>query len=271
MRPALTWLPNPHARAATKGNQVLNVAQLLRTRGTVYLLGAEDGSTASLVAALTGYIAREARRIADLQPGGRLDPSLLLALDEAALICPIPLDRWSADMGGRGIQIIAAFQSRAQAIGKWGATGAAELINNAGAIVLFGGCKDEKDLHFWSSLFGDRDEEVVTTNSNGEVISRSVRKVAVFSPAQLASLPKFKVVVWRSSMLPVMGKVDKFWTRPEHRALLATIQQAEQDVLDTATDTTRRSSPIRAGLAAIRRRRTERLVTTAQRRARGRM
>ena len=61
--------------------------------------------TAPLVTALTGHIAREARRIAATRPGGRLDPPLTLALDEAALICPIPLDNWTADMGGRNVTI----------------------------------------------------------------------------------------------------------------------------------------------------------------------
>ena len=66
------------------------------------MLGADDGNVAPLVASLTGHIAREARRLASLQPAGRLDPPLTLALDEAALICPVPLDSWTADMGGRG-------------------------------------------------------------------------------------------------------------------------------------------------------------------------
>jgi hypothetical protein len=277
MRPALAWLPNPHARAATTtshgtGGSQFSVEELLRTRGTVYLLGAEDGSTASLVAALTGYIAREARRIADLQPSGRLDPSLLLALDEAALICPIPLDRWSADMGGRGIQIIACFQSRSQAIGKWGTAGAGELINNAGAVVLYGGCKDEADLRFWSSLFGDRDEEVATADPQGQVISRGLRRVPVFTPSQLAALPKFKVVVWRSSMAPVLGRVDKFWTRRAYRDQLAALQQAEQDVLADATATTRNARPTRTGLAAtLRRGREQRQFKTTQSRGRGQL
>jgi hypothetical protein len=272
MRPALAWLPNPHARAAAATTSQFSVEQLLRTRGTVYLLGAEDGSTASLVAALTGYIAREARRIADLQPRGRLDPSLLLALDEAALICPIPLERWSADMGGRNIQIIACFQSRTQAVGKWGANGAAEMINNAGGVVLYGGCKDDADLRAWSNLFGERDEEVVSCDAGGQVVGRGLRRVPVFTPAQLASLPKFKVIVWRSSMLPVIGKVDKFWTRPEHRAQIAAIAAAERAMFADVTDTTRAARPARARLAAtVRRRREQRLVGATQSRGRGRM
>lgn len=280
MRPAFMWLPNPYARACADTSRFgeFNVAELLRTRGTVYVLGSEDGSTASLVAAFTGYIAREARRIADMQTGGRLDPPLRLVLDEAAIICPLPLDRWSADMGGRGIQIIACVQSRAQIIGRWGTTGAASLINNAGALLLYGGCKDQADLAFWSSLFGERDEEIVTTGRGGEVTSRSVRRVPVFSPAMLASLPKFRVVVWRSSMLPVLGTVDKFWNRPAYRAQQETVRRAEREVLVAAGVDTPPSAPTNAGAAtgrpgrvraAMRRARGGRLVGAARRRGRG--
>jgi type IV secretion system protein VirD4 len=92
--PALGWLTDPVAATAggDRSGSGFDVAQLLEQRGTVYMLGAEDAQTAPLVTALTGHIARQARRIAGLQPGGRLDPPLTLALDEAALICPIPLD-----------------------------------------------------------------------------------------------------------------------------------------------------------------------------------
>jgi type IV secretory pathway TraG/TraD family ATPase VirD4 len=239
MRPALKWLINPHARAATQTSQPsasgqFSVAELLRTRGTVYLVGSEAAHTASLVAALTGHIAREARRIAGDQPGGRLDPHLLLALDEAALICPIPLDRWSADMGGRGIQIIASFQSRSQLIGKWGPSGAGTLLNNAGAVLLFGGSKDEGDLRCWSTLFGHRDEELLTTDEDGQITGRSVRQVPVLSPAQLAGLPEFRVVAWRSGLPPVIGWASMFWRRRDVRAQNRALKRAEAQVLTEA-------------------------------------
>jgi len=63
-------------------------------------------------------------------------------LDEAAQICPVPLDRWSADMGGRGVCIVARVQSRAQMLGRYGTARTATIMNNAGAKVLFGGTSD---------------------------------------------------------------------------------------------------------------------------------
>lgn len=210
--PALAWLMSPSAVAATRGNTRFDVAQLLCERGTIYLLGRHEAHTAPLLAALTGYVAREARRLAALQPSGRLDPPLTLALDEAARVSPVPLPDWTGDSGGSGIQLICAFQSRADLVDRWGRTGSAKICNNANVIMLYGGTKDPDDLNAWASLAGDRDEVVKTRNGDDKVTSTSVRKTPVLAPAQLASLPKFRVVVF-SDMPPAIGWVHPVWKR----------------------------------------------------------
>src|SRR5947209_9013927 len=45
---------------------------------------------------------------------GRLDRPLTMVLDEAAAICPLPLDNWTADIGGRNVTNHISAQSRAQ-------------------------------------------------------------------------------------------------------------------------------------------------------------
>jgi type IV secretory pathway TraG/TraD family ATPase VirD4 len=218
--PALSWLTSPPAVRAATGGHRFHVAELLASKATVYMLGAEEAHSAPLVCALTGYIAREARRLAATQPGGRLDPPLTLALDEAALIAPVPLDRWSADMGGRGVCIIAAFQSRAQLIDRYGEARAATTINNAGPKVLFGGTGDRDDLNYWSTLAGERDEPVISRDLHGRGATRTERRVPVLSPAQISQLPPHKVVVFTSGMPPVIGQADRAWRRPDVRAVL---------------------------------------------------
>jgi hypothetical protein len=171
------------------------------------------------VCALTGYIAREARRLAALRPGGRLDPPLSLRLDEAALICPVPLDRWTADMGGRGVNIVALFQSRAQLVDRYGPAKSAVILNNSGARLLFGGTADRDDLTYWSTLAGERDEPITTTDLHGQVASRSVRRVPVLAPAQLANLPAGRVVVFTRDMPPVVGRAEQAWRRADVHAV----------------------------------------------------
>lgn len=220
--PALEWLTHGPARAAARpisqGGREFDVARLLDARATVYMLGGEEAQVAPLVAALTGHIARQARRIAAHQPGGRLDPPLSLRLDEAALICPVPLHRWTADMGGRGVSIVACFQSYAQIVERYGRARAAVIMNNSGARILFGGTADRDDLAYWSSLAGERDEPTVTTDMRGRLASRTTRRVPVLTPAQLATLPARRVVVFRADMAPVLGTVEQAYRRADVRA-----------------------------------------------------
>jgi type IV secretory pathway TraG/TraD family ATPase VirD4 len=219
--PALGWLAHPAAAAAAQPSTTgFDVAELLATRATVYLLGGEEAQAAPLVCALTGHIARQARALAALQPGGRLDPALTLALDEAALISPVPLQRWTADMGGRGVTIIAAFQSRAQLLARYGEADAAVILNNAAAALLFGGTRDRDDLQFWSTLAGERDEPVLSTDVHGQRTTRTVRKVPVLAPAQLANLPAGRVVAFRRGMAPVIGRAEQAHRRRDVRTAL---------------------------------------------------
>lgn len=217
--PTLDWLSSPTATAAAYGSgQAFDVAELLTDRATIYLLGAEEAHTAPLICALTGHLAREARRLAALQPGGRLDPNFTLVLDEAANVSPVPLESWTSDMGGRGVTIILAFQSRAQLLSRWGAAKAAIILNNIASILLFGGTKDESDLNFWTRLPGDRDESVDTRSGKGQVTSRSVRKVPVFSTAHLSNLPKGKAVIFCRGQAPAVGRIQMAWNRRDVRS-----------------------------------------------------
>jgi type IV secretion system protein VirD4 len=238
IRPALMWLHDPIAARAA-GQPVtapvidasgvtlpdddippgLDVEALLALSGTVYLLGAEEAQVAPLLAALTGHIARLARQIAARQPDGRLDPPLSLDLDEAALICPIPLDKWTADMGGRNITIRIAVQSRPQLRQRWGHDGAAALTNNATSLVIFGGTRDAADLQAYSTLAGEREQRVVTRDRTGKVISETTQRAPVVTPAQIAQLPRGRVLVIRRDMPPVIGRVEQARKRPDVRAV----------------------------------------------------
>ena len=156
----------PVSRSATTCRPRLDVEALLELSGTVYLLGAQDAQVAPLVTALTGHIARTARQVAGRKPAGRLDPPLTLALDEAAVICLIPLDDWTADMGGRNVTIHIAAQSRPQLRKRWGDDGAAAILNNAATLVIYGGTRDPDDLQAYATLVGEREERIVTPRSH---------------------------------------------------------------------------------------------------------
>jgi len=84
--------------------------------------------------------------------------------------------------------------------------------------LVFGGTRDRDDLQFWSTLAGERDEPILTTNLHGRVASRTVRKVPVLPPPQMANLPAGQVMVIRRGIPPVVGRVQMAWRRRDVRA-----------------------------------------------------
>ena len=221
MMAALWWLDDSRAAALgdpdDPGAEMADVLEMINQRATIYMLGGEDGTAAPLIAAFTSEIARQARALAATKPGGRLDPSLTIALDEAALICPVPLDRWTADMGGRGITIHISVQSRAQLRQKWGDAGAATILNNTASILVYGGTRDPDDLNAWSKLSGDREVEVENRDADGKVTGRTTRKEPVLPPARIANLPRGHCMVVRRGMPVCIGRTTMVWQRRDVR------------------------------------------------------
>jgi type IV secretory pathway TraG/TraD family ATPase VirD4 len=83
----------------------VDVEGFLREAGTMYLIAEsehDDSPVAPLFAAMAGEIHYTAAQAGQVMPGGRLDPPLLMALDEIVQTCPVPLPAWLADSGGKG-------------------------------------------------------------------------------------------------------------------------------------------------------------------------
>jgi len=95
----------------------------------------------------------------------------------------------------------------------------ATILNNTGAVMVFGGTRDRDDLQFWSTLTGERDEPITTTDLHGRVASRTVRKVPVLPAAQIANLPTGRVLVIRRGIGPVIGRAQMAWRRRDLRRL----------------------------------------------------
>ena len=83
------------AEAVLPAGDDLDVATFLRQSGTLYMIadpgGNEEPPLAPLFAAMATEVHHVAARIGQASPGGRLDPPLLMALDEIVQVCPLPL------------------------------------------------------------------------------------------------------------------------------------------------------------------------------------
>ncbi|MGW6605157.1 TraM recognition domain-containing protein [Streptomyces sp. NPDC055036] len=203
----------------------------LKSRDTLYLLGREDGmgSIGPLFTCLTGEVYEAARRMAPMNKGGRLDPPWTMVLDEAALICSVPLERWTADSRGLGINIHACFQSPAQIYERWGKFGYQTIWDNCVKLVL-GGLSNEEHLDGLSKLCGKhkerKDSHSKTPGADGsmrESVSWTRVEVDTMTPSQIMNLEPGEILVLRKHLGgPVVARFTPVWDRKD-------IKNAEKD------------------------------------------
>ncbi|MFI7598411.1 type IV secretory system conjugative DNA transfer family protein [Actinoplanes sp. NPDC049681] len=250
MAPALAWTTLPSAAVAgdpatTDGG--FAVADLTDRRGSLYLLGDDDGTVGPLVGALVAEIAYQARQSAAFRPAGRLDPGLAFVLDEVALVCPTPLDRWMAELRKRNIVVHAACQGYGQLRERWGKDKASMILNTAAAVLVYGGCKDAEDLAAFTKLAGDREETTDTRDADGRVTSTTTRIVPVISPAMLAGLPNFQALLIRRGMRVALARTPIVWKRRD-------VRRAQRGIIRVPADLPIPARPLTARLAALLRR-----------------
>ena len=166
------WMAVSQAMACLADPQVLDAVSpapgeefdprdFLTSNGTLYLLatGAGAGAAWPLVAAFMEDLTETARHLAASSPGTRLDPPVLLALDEIGNLAPLPsLPVLMAEGGGTGITTMPVLQSLSQARDKWGEHAASTIWDASIVKVVLGGASASKDLQELSVLIGERDD-----------------------------------------------------------------------------------------------------------------
>lgn len=201
----------------------------LQESGTLYLVGTSGAqlSVAPLITALVEDLLDVARRAATTRPGGRLDPPLLLLLDEAANIAPLPsLPNLLADGGGSGVTTVAVLQSLAQARARWGQFAADALWDAATTKVILGGLAQAEDLTRISRLAGDVDEPTRsrTTGPGGGSVSVSLRRLPALPVERLRCLPPGRAIVLARHAAPAEARLTPWWRRPDAAAIRAAAQ-----------------------------------------------
>ncbi|HIZ36716.1 TraM recognition domain-containing protein [Nesterenkonia sp. HG001] len=207
----------------------------IRKRGTLYLLatGAGAGASAALVAAFVEDLIETARRIAARSPGARLDPPLLLALDEIGNLAPLPsLPTLMAEGGGTGITTLPVLQSLAQAREKWSDNAAGAIWDASIVKVILGGASNSRDLQDLSTLIGERDEytDSVTLGDHGTRSNqRSIRRIPILPPDRIRTLPFGTGVTLLRSAPPIVTDLRPWPARPDGEQL--TTDRAEVEAL----------------------------------------
>jgi len=194
----------------------LDLEQFIRGRGTLYIIAGATGTAAPIVAALVEDVYATAYKMANRSPGGRLDPPLLLALDEVANIAKLPsLPEMVSAGGGAGITTLVVLQSLAQARDRWGVDAAGAIWGSATSKVIMGGIVDERDLSAISAMLGEHAEirTSTSTSASGDSRSWSQHDRKVMTPGQVRELPIGTALLLSGSNPAVLLDLIPVWKR----------------------------------------------------------
>ncbi|TNU72781.1 type IV secretory system conjugative DNA transfer family protein, partial [Miniimonas arenae] len=229
----LEWLcPTPAER--------FNPERFLDAPNTLYLLtGKGAASTAPLLTMFLDLVVRTAQNVSQTRPGGRLWPALLLDLEEAANVAPMPtLPEVMSDSGGRGITTVVVCQSQAQMRLRWGREEAETIRANATATLYLPGIK-EPDLLDELSEAMDRYHADRRSYSSDGSYTHSREWEQVMTPAQIRRMPIGKGLLFYRGEKGALIDLPGFWERPD-RAQLA------RDLAEAETITSRRIEAVRS-------------------------
>jgi len=205
---ALAFMTDPKLAQSVlpAGEPAFDITAFLRQSGTLYLIAEsehDDSPVAPLFAAMASEIHHVAAQLGQASPGGRLDPPLLMALDEIVQTCPVPLPTWLADSGGKGIQLIPVAHGEAQLRTRWQHDGAQVVMDTCGVKVWLPGISDIATLKMASDLCGqtalkERGHQYHTRHD-------------VMTPDMIRQLPAGHALIVRGAYSPVLARLGVAW------------------------------------------------------------
>jgi type IV secretion system protein VirD4 len=161
-------LLEPFAGVAPFGAPELDPGRLLAGSDTLYLC-APAHDQRRLTPLFVGVLRDVLDRAYDQVSRTRrpLDPPLLVVLDEAANIAPVPdLDSLAATAAGHGIQLVTVWHDLAQINARFGPR-ATTVVNNHRAKLFLSGISDPSTLDYASHLIGDEELQSTATTAGG--------------------------------------------------------------------------------------------------------
>ena len=174
---------------------------------------------------MAGEIHHVAAQLGQASPGGRLDPPLLMALDEIVQTCPVPLPTWLADSGGKGIQLIPVAHGEAQLRTRWQQDGAQVVLDTCGVKIWLPGISDTATLQ-------DGQRPVRPGRLERTRPGPSTRRHDVMTPDMIRQLPAGHALIVRGGYAPVLARLGVAWKdraykpRPRRGTAVATLPPA---------------------------------------------
>ena len=146
--------------------------------------------------------------------GKPLDPPLLVVLDEAAHIAPLPeLDGLAATCASHGIQLVTVWQDLAQVRARYGAK-ASTVLNNHRAKVFLPGIADPDTLEYASRLIGDEEIDMASTTrdaAGGRSTTSTRGPRRLLPPEELRCLGRGDAVLVYGTLPPARMHLRPWW------------------------------------------------------------
>ncbi len=214
MSRALSFMADPALAASVlpASGTGISIPAFLRDAGTLYMIAeavSEEAPVAPLFAAMASEIHYIAAQMGQASPSGRLDPPLLMGLDEVTQICPVPLPFWLSDSGGKGIEVVAVVHGEAQLAGRWGDYGRQVVLDTSSVKVFLPGITDVTTLQAASTLCGQASWKVRGQDH--------ATRHDVATPDMIRQLPAGFALVIRGGAAPVIARLPRAWRNPAYR------------------------------------------------------
>jgi type IV secretion system protein VirD4 len=197
-------------------------ARVLRSSATLYLVG--DAKASKLLRpiflALLSELVDAAYELANRQ-GGRLALPLLVCLDEAGNVAPLPnLAEIASTAPSHNIQLISIFHDLAQARSRYRRQ-AETVVNSHRARMLLPGVADLDTLRYFSGLVGEEERRELTRTSGRGGTTRSYghRREPLISPEALRQLPDGHALLLYGRLAPVRVRLRTWFGNRRLRRL----------------------------------------------------
>jgi len=199
--------------------------RLLDQPATLYLIGDAKASKLlrPLFLALLSEIVDRAYERATLA-GGRLELPLLLCLDEAGNVAPLPnLSEVASTAPSHNIQLVSIFHDLAQARSRYRQQ-AETVVNSHRARMLLPGVADLETLRYFAGLVGEEEapDRTHTTGAGGTSRSTARRRRPLVAPEALRQLPQGHALLLYGRVPPTQLRLRLWFADRRLRRLACT-------------------------------------------------
>ena len=231
MSRALSFMADPALAASVlpAPGEGFDIPDFLKQAGTLYMIAesvSAEAPVAPLFAAMAAEIHYTAAQLGQASPSGRLDPPLLMGLDEVTQICPVPLPSWLSDSGGKGIQIVAVVHGEAQLAARWGDHGRQVVLDTSSVKLFLPGITDVTTLEAAAKLCGQASWKIRSQDH--------ATRHDVATPDMIRQLPAGFALIIRGGCAPVIARLPRAWNNPAYRHACRSSQTPESVAHDRA-------------------------------------